>query len=616
MYKQLYRSNTVDSKYLHESISLYLKEIYDVMKECYGPYGSHILIDGQIRPEATKDGKTILSKIRTDGTISNAVHGSIISVANKQVEEVGDGSTTTILLLCRLYEKFLKIIDEYKLSPTVLNDKIKHVVDMLLDELKKESTNIIYQNATDDSDDAIPYLINYDLLYQAIHTSVDGNKDLAEKILEMFKELNTPDPLVLIEMSNNENHRYELVKGVESSGTVIRPDIFFNGLSRMEYIDPMVIIVNGRLDMSLEHFINCSEYAMREGKDIIFLATGINEETLNGIATIARTNPGCFARVPVFQIRNSALDEEFGDLCASIGAKPVDSETFKRVASFGAVENIIKNSSGSCSKALLTEFCARFNNPTTDIEATKLRIDEINEKIADLKEDPSSHNERLTDLEDRKAFLSRHYAKFYVGGYSPQRKSINYELASDGIPQAISCMKYGIVPGCNCIIPYIIKEKIYKNHLIHCIDKAIIDAIHDSYMELMLQLLLNRYNEEDAMVELNKVNVTNKQSFNMRQDDEIAVINSADTDRAILQNATDMAALLATSRAFISRNTEFDVVKRGYDDPKPSTVKSPNGIECDPITGAEINTAKEFNEHTMKRNSGIRGTLGFGSTIN
>ena len=36
-----------------------------------------------------------------------------------------------------------------------------------------------------------------------------------------------------------------------------------------------------------------------------------------------------------------------------------------------------------------------------------------------------------------------------MGGYSPQRKAINYELANDGIPQAVSCMKHGIVEGCN-----------------------------------------------------------------------------------------------------------------------------------------------------------------------
>ena len=232
MNKQLYKSNASSNDYFHNSVELFLKEVYDVMKECYGPYGSHILIDGQIRPEATKDGKTILSKIRTDGTISTAVLGSIISVANKQVEEVGDGSTTTILLLCKLYEEFMKIIEEHNTSPTILNNSIKYIVSEILENLEKEAEQVSYDRITGTDNDAIVEpLINYDLLYNAIHTSVDGNKLLATTILEMFKELNCVEPLVLIEMSNNESHRYELVKGVETSGTIIRPDVFFNGYS-------------------------------------------------------------------------------------------------------------------------------------------------------------------------------------------------------------------------------------------------------------------------------------------------------------------------------------------------------------------------------------------------
>ena len=566
MNKQLYRSNATNNEYFHNSVELFLKEVYDIMKECYGPYGSHILIDGQIRPEATKDGKTILSKIRTDGTISTAVLGSIISVANKQVEEVGDGSTTTILLLCKLYEEFMKIIEEHNTSPTILNNSIKSIVSDILDKLKNEAEKVSYDNISGTNNDIPDPLINYDLLYNAIHTSVDGNISLAKTILDMFKELNCIEPLVLIEMSNNESHRYELVKGVETSGTIIRPDVFFNGYSRMEYNDPSIVVVNGRLDMSPEFYSDCAQYAMQSGKDIIFLATGINEETLNVIVTINNSNPGMFNRVPVFQIKNSALDEEFLDLCASIGASPVDSETFKKLSSFAAVQNVINKSAGSCSKALLTEFCARFSNPAVDEAAVKNRISDINAKIADLKEDPTSHNERLTTLEDRKAFLSRHYAKFYVGGYSPQRKAINYELANDGIPQAISCMKHGIVPGCNRIVPYIIN--IMKNDKVYSgVDAAVLDAIDNSYRYLTLQLLMNKYNSEDAMTYMNEnISSNGKDSFNMRTNDNVEVINSADTDRAILQNATDMAALLATSRAFISRNTEFDVVNKGYND--------------------------------------------------
>ena len=47
-----------------------------------------------------------------------------------------------------------------------------------------------------------------------------------------------------------------------------------------------------------------------------------------------------------------------------------------------------------------------------------------------------------------------------------------------------------------------------------------------------------------------------------KDDDEDArpVVNSAATDRTILKNATDMAALLATSKAYLSNIPEFDRV--------------------------------------------------------
>ena len=261
---QLYYSNISTDKFFHKTVGLFLKEIYNLMKNCYGPYGSHILIHTGIRPEATKDGKTILSKVKTNNTIPSAIHGSIMSVAEKQVSEVGDGSTTTMLLLCLLYDRFRKIIKNHNLSPSVFNTAIKEVTDDLIQSLKENcATSIVNENNE----------INYDNLYNAIYTSVDGDESLAKTIHNMFKELNCTEPLVLVEMSKTESHSYELVKGVETDGAMIRPDVFFNGFSRKEYINPQIVVVNGRLDLQLEYITNIAEYAMQHDTDIIFLAS-------------------------------------------------------------------------------------------------------------------------------------------------------------------------------------------------------------------------------------------------------------------------------------------------------------------------------------------------------
>ena len=548
---QLYHSNVSTEQYFHNTVGLFLKEIYSLMKDCYGPYGSHILINTGMRPEATKDGKTILSKVKTNNTIPNAIHGSIISVADKQVSEVGDGSTTTMLLLCKMYEKFREIIKKLNISPSTFNAAAKTVTDDLIKSLKENCAEKI----VDDNGN-----VNYDRLYQAIYTSVDADKDLADTILSMFKELNTTEPLVLIEMSKTESHSYELVKGVETDGSMIRPDVFFNGYSRKEYVNPHIVVMNGRLDLNLEMINNIAEFAIKNDTDYIFLCTGIDEGVLSQIVNIHNMQPALFSRIAVFQIKQTAQNNEFLDLCAGIGANPIDSESFKKAINFNVVMNQIKTNAGSCAKALLTEFCARFNDPNANDDAIKNRLDIINEKIEDLEKDASSHNDRIIDLESRKAFLSRNYAKFYVGGYSPQRKAINYELANDGIPQAISCMKHGIVEGCNTAIFKATElGKLKDKYLENTPEYEILNAIHNAYIEAFIQLVENKIgNREEA----EKI-VNNESSLNLRDGDETPVINSADTDRAILENSVDMAALLATSKGFISQATEFDVISKG-----------------------------------------------------
>lgn len=551
---QLYFSNIGEDAYFHNTVSIFLKEIYNLMKNCYGPYGSHILINTGIRPEATKDGKTILSKVKTNGSISSAIHGSIISVADKQVAEVGDGSTTTVLLLCKLYEKFRTIINENNISPSEFNKSLRVVVDNLITLLKENAIPVVNDG-----------VINFDKLYDAVYTSVDGDSELADTIISMFKELNCVEPLVLIEMSKSESHSYELVKGIETDGTIIRPDIFFGGYSRKEYVNPDILVINGRLDISLEAFCNIAEHRIRIDKDLIYLCTGINEDVLNNIVNLNNMNPGLFNRVAVFQIRQTAQNDQFLDLCAGIGGSPVDSDSLKRAINLEVLKKQIDVNVGTCAKALLTEFCARFNDPHANEEAVKQRLDIINEKIADLEKDSSSHNERIIDLESRKAFLSKNYAKFYVGGYSPQRKAINYELANDGIPQAISCMKHGITYGCNTAVPIILLNLKHSINNMTNLEKLIYDAIYTAYNDLHVQLIVNKTNDANVALgivqhalngELNKLN--------LRDNDSRDVINSSDTDRAILQNSTDMASLIATTKGFISQNNEFDVVSKGY----------------------------------------------------
>lgn len=553
MNKQFYKSNFANEIFLQNTISYVLTEIFNLMKVCYGPYGSHVLIANKIGSEAMKDGQRILSSFIPDSSIANSVLQSVKSVSNKQAEEIGDGTTTTMLLLCQLYEEFRKIITENNISPSVFNKHLKDTVDYLLSQIKSLTMRVVKDNNG-------KRIIDWDMLRDAVYTSVDANEDLTNTIIEMYKELDSIDPLIIIDTHASDTHRYELVKGIELEGSPISPEIFFNGYSRKDVNLPNIVVVNGRLDLSVEYIMELDQRCMQMNQEYIFLSIGINDEILSTLVTLKNTNPALLNRITFFQIKTTASNDDFLDICASLGANPVDSETFTKVSSFPALMKILDNNSGSCEKSLVTEFCIRFNDPNSSEERVAERIAEIDSKIDDIKNDPTSHNDRLKDLENRKAFLTKNFAKLYIGGTSPQRRSINYELAKDGVLQATSCLKNGVVYGCNTLIHKIINHpsemKLEKESVEYKMRNLILNAIDNAYVILFYTLVYNKIGDHDIADDWEIMN--SGKAPNLRDNDETPVYNSAATDVTILKNATDMAALLATSKAFLSNIPEFD----------------------------------------------------------
>ena len=130
-------------------------------------------------------------------------------------------------------------------------------------------------------------------------------------------------------------------------------------------------------------------------------------------------------------------------------------------------------------------------------------------------------------------------------------------------------MKHGIVNGCNTVVPIAIHDIVNnEKELYDDIELNIFYAIFDSYFDLCKQIFLNKVNNDELAESFAKSAIeTANFDLNIRDEkinaNKNTIVNSADTDRAILQNSTDMASLLATSKGFISPKVEFDIVSKG-----------------------------------------------------
>ena len=125
-------------KKITESVNL----ICETVKKTLGPLGSDTIINSSnYFPYITNDGATIAENIESEDTIINTILSIIKASAIKTNEKVGDGTTTTLVLLEQIYKLGLKEI-ENGTNGYILKKQIEKSISKVLEILEKEKIKI------------------------------------------------------------------------------------------------------------------------------------------------------------------------------------------------------------------------------------------------------------------------------------------------------------------------------------------------------------------------------------------------------------------------------------------------------------------------------------------
>ena len=129
----------VNGKILKSKMCEAVDLICDAVSSTLGPSGNNVLISSDFSPFITNDGVTIAEKIASDDSIINSILEIIKESSLKTNELVGDGTTTTLVLLKSIFYEGLKLIAGGKNAIVLkqeLDEWLKIVID-LIDEDKK-----------------------------------------------------------------------------------------------------------------------------------------------------------------------------------------------------------------------------------------------------------------------------------------------------------------------------------------------------------------------------------------------------------------------------------------------------------------------------------------------
>ena len=169
-------SNVVTGSTLREIQNKTLKETAKFLEKTFGPMGSNTkIIKGNNQAEITssysKDGLKVLSNIINSAPIEASIVDELISVTRAVEKEVGDGTTSTVILSSLIFRNLIEIEKKFNIPPFQLCRSFQKVVD----DIKE---NIL----TDGRECTIDDIYNISMI------STNGNKEVSENIKNIYEK--------------------------------------------------------------------------------------------------------------------------------------------------------------------------------------------------------------------------------------------------------------------------------------------------------------------------------------------------------------------------------------------------------------------------------------------
>ncbi len=160
------------------------KAVAEVMKSTLGPKGmDKMLIDSLGDITITNDGATILDEM----DVQHPIGKLLVEIAKTQDDEVGDGTTTAVILAGALLEEAEKLLDK-NIHPTVVVSGFKKALDAAMEHLRKIAVPVKRDDVT--------------TLKKVASTAMHGK--ISETVKDYFAELAVKAMLQVAEERNGE----------------------------------------------------------------------------------------------------------------------------------------------------------------------------------------------------------------------------------------------------------------------------------------------------------------------------------------------------------------------------------------------------------------------------
>ena len=370
----------------------------DTAKITLGPKGSNVLISSEeCSPYITNDGVTIARNIQSEDSVIDAILEVAKEASLKTNELVGDGTTTTLVLLENMMEEGYAVM-ESSYNELTLRKEMEQAIPILEEKLilEKEETTL------------------EDYLRVA---SVSANDEgMGKLIFDVFQKVQNKNAIRLIE-THNEETKVEFYSGY--------PLDVSSPYSTDESFSSYLLLVDGDLD-SLEEMSLVLNPIWKEKKNLVVLASSFSTEMKEECTAynLEQVSHIVLLETPEYASRSMQILKDLENFTkATIWEKRLGSEL--------SWEHL-----GYCKQVDWKKNCVLFSGSSTSEYLEKLQ--------KEIQDCDSAYEQEF--LEERYAKLTVGLAMILVGGLSSVSIREKKMRMEDAIC-ALECAKKGVLVG-------------------------------------------------------------------------------------------------------------------------------------------------------------------------
>ncbi len=488
-----------------------IKLLCEPVKKTLGPKGRNVIIDhSAFSPFITNDGVTIAENITSEDPVINTILELAKESSIKTNELIGDGTTTTLVLLESLYlNGYEKIKEGY--NPLIFKQELNIALETVINNIIKESTKPAKKDL------------------ENIATISANSKKIGHILATAYKKVGKDN--IYITESNTETTKVNHLIGYQIDCNIASPYYFKNNLP-LEFENPKILLYAQELEY-IEEISPLINKIIDTKNPLIIIAKDYNPNLINEVINLYLTNniPLILLKTPYY-----GLEEQ---------VTLTDLATISNTKVYSNLKNIDINNLGTLEHIDITKETVTFKYRETKT---------IKEYFKNLKKNISNKNEFDTK---RLAMLNKGFIKIEVGAQTTteqREKKMRYDDALCSLKIALK----GVVPGSGLT-------------LLKCCEKLNPDnpatiILKEALKTPLKQILENAALNSDEII--NKIISSNyNYLYNVKKDtyEEVSnsvVIDSTEVVITALKNACSIAGLLLTTNTLIIN--EFNSNNKNY----------------------------------------------------